>query len=85
MTKELLKLSKSLTKKADDIEDLFGFCCGDFLDDDIDSIWGLIGESYGIDLEDDAIEAIIKYSDGEMTLSKADKILKEIKKKQEIV
>ncbi len=87
MGKELLKLARSLQEKKQMLERVTE-SRGSFLDKEIDKLWDLTAEAYGISFEvyldgDKALCIISDYCQGEIKISKAHRQLKAISKKQE--
>ncbi len=74
-----------ITERQEELNNVFGL--NKFLHKSIDKMFDMIGEHYDIDLRtfkegDEALEIMIKCSDGKITISKADKLLKKIAKNQ---
>jgi hypothetical protein len=84
MNKELLKLARMLGKREEAIDSVFE--TSTFLHDEIDFVWGLIEQSYNIDpflsydKKDDALDTINKVTDGKISITEADRQLKEFNK-----
>ncbi len=81
MNKELLKLARMLGKKSEAVNGVFEESI--FLHNEIDFLWGLIEQAYNIDTfttydkKDDALDIISKVTYGEISITEADKKLKE--------
>ncbi len=84
MNKELLKLSRMLGKKEQALHSVFERTT--FLDEEIDFVWGLIEKDYNIDpfiayaKKDDVLDTLSKVTYGEISITEADKQLKEFNK-----
>lgn len=85
MGKKLLKLARSLTKKAEKVDQTFGPTW--FFDEDIEELVGIIADVYDVDLGlfpsgDEAFNYILDYAERNRNLKETEKKLKEISKKQ---
>ncbi len=85
MGKQLLELLMEISERQEELNNVFGL--NEFLHKSIDKMFDIIGDHYGIELMgfkegDEALNVMTKCSEGKITISKADKLLKKIAKNQ---
>ena len=82
--KMLWKLLADLEKVSDNIETVFGG--DDFLDKEIDGLWQIIMEEYGIEdsgwFADEVLNVLYDFGQGEITMKEAHKKMLEIHSEQ---
>ena len=82
--RDLFKLLKQLETFSQKGEKLFNGHY--FLDDEIDTLWGIIADEYDIDArlftETDIADVLFEFGLGKITITQAHKQLKEISKEQ---
>lgn len=68
MKKDIFDLLRSLEEKSQKFNEMFGGC--EFLDDEIEIVWKIIEDSFGLKPSDESIELLYEFGMGNISKGK---------------